>query len=312
MHDLNEMRVFLLVGKLGSFTAAAQEANLTLSAVSKRVSRLEQGLGVQLINRTSRSLELTEAGWIFYEKCGRATDLIDEAQNEVRLLGSIPTGRLRVNAPESFGRKCLSPVVAEFLSTYPGIKLELIINSRIRKFEAEGCDVLIRRAEMNDDRLMNDVLYVDRYIVCVSPSYLKSNTVPLFEPQNLSDHNCLIYKYPNIRNTWEFHAGGRILSVRVNGNLICNNYDCVLRSTVDGLGIGCLPSYVAHDDLAAGHLIEIFPNSLVAERPMRAYYFHEPFTPTKVKLFIGFLKRHFAPHVPEAGSASHTQLLLDT
>jgi DNA-binding transcriptional LysR family regulator len=304
MHDLEEIRIFLLVAKRRSFTTAAQEANITLSAVSKRIARLEQRTGVQLLNRTTRSVSLTQAGAVFNEKCRHVLNLLDEAQADLHELGAMPRGRLRINAPESFGRKCIAPALPEFLSIYPDINVEFTVNSRVRKFE-EGFDVYIRRGQLKDERLAYEVIYVDRYIVCASPEYLSSATAPLDEPRHLLNHNCLIYKYPQIRNTWDFHFNGRVISVQVSGNMICNDYDCVLQSAVRGLGIGCLPSYVAQEEVASGRVVELFPHSIIAERPMRAYFLKEPHASPKVKSLLTFLKRRFAAHLPaeDAGSA---------
>lgn len=306
MHDLEEIRIFLLVAKRRSFTTAAQEANITLSAVSKRISRLEQRMGVQLLNRTTRSVSLTEAGSVFNDKCRHVLNLLDEAQADLHELGARPRGRVRINAPESFGRKCVAPALPEFLATYPDINVEFTVNSRVRKFE-EGFDVLIRRGELKDDRLGHEIIYVDRYIVCASPEYLATTTAPLEEPRHLLQHNCLIYKFPQIRNTWDFHFGGRIISVQVGGNMICNDYDCVLQSAVRGLGIGCLPSYVAQEEVAAGRVVELFPHSIMGERPMRAYFLKEP-TP-KVKSLLTFFRRRFAAYLPVEDGGAPAPLL---
>jgi LysR family transcriptional regulator, regulator for bpeEF and oprC len=297
MHDLEEIRVFLLVAKHRSFTAAATEANITLSAVSKRISRLEQRLGVQLLTRTTRSVGLTEAGAMFNEKCRRVFTLLDEAQSDLHDLGARPRGRLRINAPESFGRKCIAPILPEFLETYPDINVELSVNSRMRKFE-EGFDVFIRRAELKDDRLAYDVIYIDRYIVCTSQAYLDAAKAPLDEPRHLVKHNCIIYKFPQIRNTWDFHFNGRIQSVQVGGNLICNDYDNVLQAAIRGLGVACIPSYVAQDAVNDGRVVELFPHSIIAERPMRAYYLKDAHASARAKPLITFMKRRFADFLP--------------
>jgi len=297
MHDLEEIRIFLLVAKQRSFTAAATEANITLSAVSKRISRLEQRLGVQLLNRTTRSVALTEAGALFNEKCRNVFNLLDEAQSDLHELGARPRGRLRINAPESFGRKCIAPMLPDFLAAYPDISVELTVNSRVRKFE-EGFDIFIRRAELKDERLAHDIIYVDRYIVCASQEYLASTKSPLEEPRHLMKHNCIIYKFPQIRNTWDFHFNGRIYSVQVGGNLICNDYDNVLQAAIRGLGVACIPSYVALDAVNDGRVVELFPHSIISERPMRAYYLKEASASARVKSLITFMKRRFADHLP--------------
>jgi DNA-binding transcriptional LysR family regulator len=299
MHDLEEIRIFLIVARRMSFTAAAQEANLTLSAVSKKIARLEQRLGTQLLNRTTRSVSLTQAGSVFNEKCRHVLNLIGEAEADLRELGARPRGSIRINAPESFGRKCVAPVLSEFLATYPDITVELTTNSRVRKFE-EGLDLVIRRGELKDERLGQEIIYVDHYVVCASPDYIANAPEPLTEPRRLQKHNCLLYKFPHVRNTWDFHFNGRITSVQVGGNLIGNDYDCVLQAAVRGLGVACLPSYVAQDELAAGRLVEIFPHSVIAERPMRAFYLKDPYAAAKVLPLIAFMKRRFAPYLPAA------------
>ncbi len=309
MHDLEEIRVFLLVAKHRSFTAAATEANITLSAVSKRITRLEQRLGVQLLTRTTRSVGLTEAGALFSEKCRHVFVLLDEAQSDMHELGARPRGRLRINAPESFGRKCIAPMLPDFLAAYPDINVELTVNSRMRKFE-DSVDVFIRRAELNEDALAYDIIYVDRYIVCTSQSYLDSATVPLDEPRHLVKHNCIVYKFPQIRNTWDFHFNGRINSVQVGGNLICNDYDNVLQAAIRGLGVACIPSYVAQEAVEAGRVVELFPHSIIAERPMRAYYLKDPHSASRVRALITFMKRRFADYLPgdEAGKPVHRMI----
>ena len=309
MHDLEEIRVFLLVAKHRSFTAAATEANITLSAVSKRITRLEHRLGVQLLTRTTRSVGLTEAGALFSEKCRHVFVLLDDAESDLHELGARPLGRLRINAPESFGRKCIAPMLPDFLAAYPDINVELTVNSRVRKFE-EGFDVFIRRAELNDDSLAYDVIYVDRYIVCASQTYLDVAKAPLDEPRHLVKHNCIVYKFPQIRNTWDFHFNGRIYSVQVGGNLICNDYDNVLQAALRGLGVACIPSYVAQDAVKDGRVVELFPHSIIAERPMRAYYSKDPHSASRVRSLITFMKRRFADYLPGDETSQSTSRMI--
>jgi DNA-binding transcriptional LysR family regulator len=309
MHDLEEIRIFLLVAKHRNFTAAATEANITLSAVSKRITRLEQRTGVQLLNRTTRSVALTEAGALYSEKCRRVFSLLDEAQSDLHELGARPRGRLRINAPESFGRKCVAPMMPEFLAAHPDITVELTVNSRVRKFE-EGFDVFIRRAGMKDDRLAHDVIYVDRYIVCASTDYLSRAQAPMEEPRHLMKHNCIIYKFPQIRNTWDFHFNGRIYSVQVGGNLICNDYDNVLQAAIRGLGVACIPSYVAQDAVKEGRVVELFPHSIISERPMRAYYSKDSHSASGVRSLITFMKRRFAEHLPGDEATTSASIMI--
>ena len=291
--DTQDIRLFLLAVEFGSLSAAAREANLSASAVSKRISRLEHRLGAQLMSRSTRSLCLTEAGSRYYEHANRGLATLDEAQTAVSSLARSPRGLLKVGASESFGRVCIAPYLGEFLGTYPEMQVELSLNPRERNVFVNDRDLVIRRLELVDATLHRELLINDRYVLCAARNYLKRIGSPK-QIQELSEHNCLTYNYPTPMNVWELGIPPKLARVKVTGNLSCNNYEVLVDAALQGVGVAYLPIYLVKKHFNSRQLVHLLPKQGGIPRALWAYYPKSLYQSPKMVVFLQFVKDKYA------------------
>ena len=205
MDKWNEMHLFVLAIKQGGFSAAARSLHISPSAVSKMITRLEARLGIRLINRTTRTLSLTEAGHSFYQRCNEILQELDDAESELTIFGQNPTGKLKVNCSPGFGKHQLLPLLPRFYEQYPDLKLELQLTGQAVDLVSEGVDLAIRLGQLTDTSLVARKLGESPRILCASPDYLKRFGTPR-TPEELTRHNCLTLSTSEIFNQWHFHS----------------------------------------------------------------------------------------------------------
>ncbi len=287
LNNLEDVRVFALTVKLGSLSAAAKSVHLSRSAVSKRIVKLEERVGAQLIQRSTRSLRLTEAGSRFFEHAAQALSALDEAQLAVTSLASAPRGLLKVNTPETFGRVCISPHIGEFLATYPDMSLEVSMSSRDLNYYIDDCDVVIRRLRLVDSFLQRELLRTDPFVLCASPDYLARRGQPR-ATEDLVEHNCLVHRNPKMRDVWEFGASGAVTRIKVNGNLVANNYEMLVEAALQGAGIAYSPLYMVERHFESGALEWLLPQESLQGRELWAYYPRSLYTAPKLRAFLDF------------------------
>lgn len=293
MESLTDIAVFVRVVACNSFTRAADEMELSRAVVSKYVARLEDRLGVRLLNRTTRRLALTEAGAELYEASRSALERIDEAEEGIARLQREPQGRLKINAPMSFGILQLSRVMPDFLARYPKIHVDLTMDDRVVDFLADGFDVGIRIAEMPDSSLVAKKIASCPVIACASPAYLAQQGEPV-TPEDLATQECILYRYSAGANVWRFRAlGGREIAVAVSGRLRVNNGIAMKEAAVRGFGILLIPTFYVEDELRNGTLRRLLPDYRVPDLGMYAVYPQRSFVPPKVRAFVEFLTRTF-------------------
>lgn len=294
MDRLDDMLAFIKVVDTRSFTAAAERLNLSKSVISRRISELENRLGARLLNRTTRKLSLTEVGQAFYDRCTRILADLDEAEQAVADLHATPRGRLRINAPVSFGMVHLAPAIAEFLIRYPSIDIDLNLNDRFVDLVEEGYDVAVRIGKLRDSSLIARRLAPARRVVCASPSYLERRGSPMV-PEDLTSHDCLIYTNSPMAEQWSFRVNDEIRSVRVNGILRSNNGDLLKTAAIAGLGITVIPTFLCGDALKSGELQTIMSECYVSETTVYAVYPQNRHLSPKVRAFVDFLATRFGP-----------------
>lgn len=303
MDNLTGMAIFARVVEARSFTAAAAALDLSKSAVSKQVARLEDRLGARLLNRTTRRLSLTEVGAAFYERCARILVEVEDAELAVGRLQDAPRGTLRINAPMSFGQLHLAPAVADFLNGHPGLAIDLTLNDRIVDLVEEGYDVAIRISRLADLSLIARRLVPSRRVVCGSPAYFERHGVPR-HPADLRRHNCLLYSYLPSAEEWQFVGPDGPAAVRVSGTLRANNGDALEAAMLTGLGVALQPTFIAGRDLQAGRLVAVMPDYVDESASVYAVYPHSRHLSAKVRAFIDFLAARFCPAPPwDAGFA---------
>jgi DNA-binding transcriptional LysR family regulator len=306
----NEMSVFAKVVAAGSLSAAARDLGLSTAMVSRRLAALESRLGVRLVNRTTRSLHLTDEGATYYESCARVLADIEQADTAVSAGRHDPRGTLRVALPAAFGNQYVAPLVPQFAARYPAVQLYLSLADRAVNLIEEGFDVAVRIAELlADSSLAMRKLAPNRRVVCASPEYLRRHGAPR-TPEELAQHNCLIAG--DFSGSWDYkHADGRSGSVRINGRYACDNWEVLREWAVAGLGVALKSTWDVRRHLENGSLISLLPGySFDSGVAIYAVYPHRRHLPAKTRAFIDFLASSFGPEpfwdarTPSSGSES--------
>jgi DNA-binding transcriptional LysR family regulator len=291
---LQEMAVFSKVVAAGSLSAAARELGLSPALVSRRLAALESRLGVRLVNRTTRSLNLTVEGSRYYDACTRVLAEIEEADAEVSAGRVEPQGALKVALPASFGHQHVAPLVPQFAARYPKVQLALSLSDRSVNVMDEGFDVAVCIADLQDSSLAARKLAPNRRVVCASPAYLAAHGAPR-TPEDLAKHNCLITS--DFVSSWEYKGpDGRPSAVRVQGRYACDNWEVLREWALAGLGIALKSTWDVYRQLQDGSLIPLLPGYVFySDVAIYAVYPHRRFLPAKTRVFIEFLAQSFGP-----------------
>ncbi len=294
MDKLAAMQAFTKVVDLGSYARAGRQLGLTRSAVSKGVMELEQTLGARLLDRTTRKVGPTEAGLAYYERCVEILGQIEETELHVSRLHDEPKGVLKLNAPMSFGARYLGPAIADFLSAYPDLKVELALNDRFVDPIEEGFDVTVRIAELEDSSLIARKLAPARLVMVASPDYLSARGTPE-APADLTKHRCLNYGQTTMLQRWQLTNKGERTSVPINAVMCSNNGDVLCAAAVAGQGIALLPTFIVGPDIKAGRLTVILRDFPAPEYGIYAMYAPNRYLAAKTRLLIDFLANLFGP-----------------
>jgi DNA-binding transcriptional LysR family regulator len=262
--------------------------------ISRRLAGLEARLGVRLVNRTTRSLRLTDEGASYYETCARVLAEIEEADAAVSAGRVEPQGALKVAMPASFGHQHLAPLIPEFAARYPKVQLALSLSDRNVNLIEEGFDLAIRIAHLEDSSLAARQLAPNRRVVCASPAYLKRHGTPR-TPQDLAQHNCLTAN--DFVTTWDYKdAQGTPGSVRVSGRYACDNWEVLREWALAGMGVALKSTWDVHRHLADGSLVSVCEGYVFdSDVAIYAVYPHRRFLPAKTRVFIEFLSASFGP-----------------
>ena len=289
---LDGVTVFVGVINTGSFTAAAEALGHSTSYVSKTVTRLEKRLGSRLLNRTTRTISLTDAGRAYFERCNQIVIDAENAQRSISQLQDNPKGLLRVNAPVSFGSMYLLDHLSEFMKRFPEITLEVEFNDRMIDVVAEGYDVVIRAGQIRDSNLVARKFTTSKSIVVASPAYSKNNGRPEMVSE-LENHACLAYSLIPNPTLWEFMKDGNRTVVKVTPRLMCNNAAIEVAMAVNGIGIGRIPLFCCEQEIAEGTLEIILDDYEQPEIGVYAVYPHRQYLTAKVRAFVDFLVERF-------------------
>ncbi|OWV75235.1 LysR family transcriptional regulator [Rhizobium sp. R634] len=261
--NLNDILIFMAVVDAGSFVGGGQAMGLSRSAAGKAVIRLEDRLGARLLNRTTRSLSLTEEGRLFYERGLQILASVDEAEASVSGKSGAPRGVLRLTAPDAFGRLVVLPLLEKYLRAWPDLQAEVSFTDRLADIVEEGFDLAIRIGAIpaaTDSRLVSRVIASDRARLCASPAYLAERG----EPRDLDDlaaHDCLFFASRNQRQGWRFRGeGGAWVKAQGRSRLRLDNGEAIRDAALAGLGIALLPDFLIAGDLTAGRLRQILPD----------------------------------------------------
>jgi len=289
---LDGVAVFVGVINTGSFTAAAKALGHSTSYVSKEISRLEKRLGSRLLNRTTRTISLTDAGRAYFERCSQIVIDAENAERSISQLQDMPRGLLRVNAPVSFSSVYLLDYLSEFMNRFTEITLEVEFNDRMIDVVAEGYDVVIRAGKIEDSNLVARKFTTSKSVVVASPGYLKKYGRPS-EVSELEQHACLAYSLVANPTAWDFVKDGRHTTVNINPRLMGNNAELEVAMAVNGVGIGRIPLFCCEKEIAKGALEIILADYEQPEIGVYAVYPHRQYLTAKVRVFVDFLVDKF-------------------
>lgn len=289
MTDIIGITTFIRTVELGSQAGAAEELGMTRVAVGRRIRSLEQSLGVQLLQRTTRRQTLTEAGSIFYEQARPALLKLREAGEMVSELRSGMQGTIRINAPISFATRSLGPILTQFSALHPRVLLELVLDDREVDLIGGGFDLVLRIGNMRDSSLISRRLALFPTRICASPAYVDKYGIPE-GPEALRRHNCLRYTYSKQTRGWDIlDESGKPLTVPVTGNMTANNGDILLSAALCGQGIILQPSFIVDPHIATGQLVELLPGRAVRSLELHALFPPSRLMPGKLRRLIEFL-----------------------
>lgn len=295
MEGFSAIPVFVAVVETGGFSPAARRLGISKSAVSKRITQLEAKLGVRLLYRTTRRLSLTEAGEHYFENAAKALAFATEAEDAVTQLQAKPQGRLRINTPMSFGRLHIVPLIPGFLKKYPGIEVEMVMEDRVVDLVDEGFDIAIRGGDLPDSSLIARKLATMRYAVCASQHYIEQHGAPQ-TPEELVDHNCLLFSYG--ASEWSFVCDGEERRYSVSGNYRVNNGEAVREAVLKGMGVSRIPTFIVGHEIAAKRLVQVLNDYPIPEKSIYALFPKREHLPAKVRAFIDYVVECFGSEEP--------------
>jgi DNA-binding transcriptional LysR family regulator len=282
--------VLAAVVETGGFAKAAQALGLTQPAISRAVARLEARIGVRLLDRTTRSVTLTDEGRRFYEHVGPLLGGIEEAAALAAGSSATVRGRLRVNVDPFFSHLILAPRLGAFLDRYPEITLEFVTSEHVGDLVAGGFDVAIRFGEPAGSSAVARKLIDTRILTVAAPAYLDRHGRPAI-PADLTGHDCIQYRNPLTGQLfqWEFHQAGKVLPVPTTGRLLLTDVGTMLRVCLAGAGIAQVMALGVQDMLKQGRLIELFPDWPDETFPLYALHPSRHLPPAKVRAFMDFV-----------------------
>ena len=292
--ETDDLVLFVRVAELRSLTAAGRDLRLTPAVVSARLIRLEKKLGMRLLNRTTRQVDLTPDGHSFLEHSLKILEAVDRAQSAIALNRDSPAGSLKVSAPVSFSRLHLAPAVARFTQAHPNLQLQLVASDRFDDFFHEQIDLLIRVAELKDSNMVARRIATSRRVLCASPQYLAKAGEPK-TPKDLAKHNCLLLRFPGSQQ-WRWtlvYPNGRPETLSLSGTMDSDNSDILTSWCLAGHGIAMKDMFEVAPYLKDGRLVEIMREYPPVSYPIMALYPHSQYLPPRVRLFIDFLAQEF-------------------
>lgn len=288
LDDLKRMVIFSYVVDSGSFSAAAKRLGIAKSAVSKHVSLLEKHSGTRLLNRSTRSLSLTDIGKTYYQSSSQLIRIMEDTRNTTEALQEEPRGLLRISSPASFGIDHLTPLLKPFLQQYPDLNAELLLEDSIVDLTEQGIDVAIRVGWLPDSNLHARKLKDTPMLLCASPEYIKEHGAPE-TPEDLIQHEWIIFSLLPTPKHYTFTKNKVSKKVQVKGRIKTNNGHAVRNLVREGAGISALTNFVVGKDLKNGNLVQLLPDYDIQSVGVYAVFHHKQQQQAKIRTFIDFL-----------------------
>jgi len=289
MDRIAAMQLFRRVVEAKSFSAVSREVRLSQSTVSKKISGLEEYLATKLLNRSTRQLNLTDAGQRYYQRCCQILDEVADAETELQQQQDVATGILRISVPIAAGRMKILPCLWEFLEQHPKLKLDIQFDDHYVDIVKEGIDVAIRIGDLTDSALIaRKIGSIPRYTVA-SPSYL----VQYGEPANIAElqqHDCIVYSLLSTGNEWHFDGKNGKQKVAVQGRFSSNSPDAICQAALMGQGVAVILGWLVEDDIARGRLKVLLKDDVPTRLDLNAIYPERRFMPAKLNLLLDYLQ----------------------
>lgn len=287
MDRYRAMSVFAATVDAGSLSAAGRQLGMPLATVSRKISELESHLGARLLLRSTRSLQLTDAGQMYLSACRRILEDINEAERLATGEYQAPRGELIVTAPIVFGRVHVLPVVTQFLQAYPEINVRLILGDRDLNLIEDHIDAAVRVGRLPDSSLVATGIGRIRHVICASPQYLQARGTPK-KPADLSRHDCITFAQLAASDEWTMAAGGRLLTVPVRSRLTVNTAEAAVDAAVAGAGLARVLSYQIAPAVREGRLKTVLKKFEPAEVPVNLVHAGQRRLPLKLRAFLDF------------------------
>ncbi len=296
---ISSLKTFVTIVDTGSLAAAARQLRLSPSAISKQLSTLEQRLGTQLIRRSTRSMQVTEAGQHFFKRCVEITRSIEAAETEVRDLVDAPTGTLKITMPEVLVSSDIAGVVQSFTASYPHISISIEVSNDLQSLINKQLDIGFRAGPLPDSGLIGAPLFEARIVMCASPDYVARHGIPETMEQ-LGEHRLLIPN-PVYLSPSDGNGNAAMAVLEPDRQLLCDNIALLLELAKSGAGLALLWDYSAAAALSSGELQSFECPIAHAPRPVSLVYLSRDYVPHRVRLFIEHIKNHFPPSATASG-----------
>jgi LysR family transcriptional regulator, regulator for bpeEF and oprC len=292
--NLSAISIFVTVGESTSLTSAAQKLQMSVSGVSKAISRLENNLRTRLLHRTSRRIALTEEGNAYFQRCRQILFDLEDAETTIAQVQSQPRGRLRLLVPRALGKKIVIPAMVEFLERYPDIFVDIVLDARTLNLEEEGFDIALRYGRPADSLLVARRLCQVTYLVCASPDYVRAHGEPRM-PEDLHSHRCINYTVPGTGRyrQWHFNREGKPMSLDIEAALNVNDMGALADAAVTGTGVAYLPDFMVVDHIESGALKVLLPDWVYSGQSLYAVYPRRAYMSPRFRVFFEFLRKLF-------------------
>jgi len=295
MNLLNGMQLFVKSVETGNFSKLGRQIHMAPSSISRQISALEDKLGVRLLQRSTRNISLTEAGQIYYQRASKILIDIEQAQYAVTQLQANPEGSLRLNVAVPFGEMHIVPLIPKFLEKYPNVKIDLTLEDRTVDLVEERVDLSIRIGRLDDSSLVARKLAANRYVICASKTYFETSGIP-HTPEDLSKHNCIIFKHANI---WHLNQGASLHRIPISGNFQANTGGALFSAAKSGIGIAMLPTWLVGRAIQESKLQQVLSDyepvlANMIDSAVYAIYPASFYLPPKVRVFLDYLVDSFS------------------
>nr|WP_314543037.1 LysR family transcriptional regulator [uncultured Massilia sp.] len=293
MGQFRQISTFVEVVARGSLSAAARAEGIAPAMIGRRLDALEARLGVKLLQRTTRRLALTDEGAAFLEDCQRILAELEEAESAVSERSARASGHLLVSAPAGFGRQHVAPLLPSFLAEHRDVTVNLNLNDRVVDVVGEGIDVAVRIASLTDSNLIGVKLADNRRVVVAAPTYLKRHGTPR-TPDELLRHNCLAISSEGSQRGWNFRDNGQTVTVKVAGNMVCNDGEVLHDWALAGRGLAWRSLWEVGVAIEAGRLVPVLEDYAAPGNDIFAVFAQRRHLPLRIRLFVDFLRRAYA------------------